>query len=206
MPSSARIRYSFPVLGALLCAVTLGAEPAVDPDAGARLYGQCAACHGADGAGSAEGSTPRIAGQHYSVLLKQLRDFRGGRRQNFRMQELADRHHLPQERDLAAVALHVNRMPAAGAHGLGDGTRATAGALLFGARCAACHGADGRGSEARAVPRLAGQHYGYLVRQMYDAVDGRRATLVDVHERPIEPLGFDQVRGIADYLSRIELR
>jgi len=195
----------------LLCAAALGGETAAPegartPDPGMPLYEQCAACHGADGAGDDDGSTPRIAGQHYSVLLEQLHDFRGGRRPNFRMQEIADRHHLPLERDVAAVALYVSRMPATGAHGIGDGSRATAGALLFGARCASCHGADGRGDAAQVVPRLAGQHYGYLVRQMYDAVDGRRPTLVEVHQRKIEPLDFDQVRGIADYLSRIGLQ
>ncbi len=58
----------------------------------------------------------------------------------------------------------------------------------------------------RSVPRLAGQHYGYLVRQMYDAVDGRRQTLPRLHANRIEPLDFAQVRGIADYLSRIEPR
>jgi cytochrome c553 len=175
------------------------------PDArrGAALYGQCASCHGADGAGVAEGSVPRIAGQHYQVLIKQLVDFRSGRRRDFRMEDPANRHHLTGPQDIADVAAHVSGLESAGARGIGDGTRATAGALLFGARCASCHGADGRGNAARLVPRLAGQHYGYLVRQMYDAVDGRRPTLVQIHARRIEPLDYDQVRGIADYLSRI---
>jgi cytochrome c553 len=175
------------------------------PDArrGAELYGQCASCHGADGAGVTEGSTPRIAGQHYQVLIKQLADFRSGRRRDFRMEELANRHHLAGPRDIADVAAYVSGLESAGVRGIGDGTRATSGALLFGARCASCHGADGRGDPARFVPRLAGQHYSYLVRQMYDAVDGRRPTLVDIHARRIEPLDYDQVRGIADYLSRI---
>ena len=43
-------------------------------------------------------STPRIAGQHYSVLLKQLVDFRHGKRWDFRMEERADQHHLPSRR------------------------------------------------------------------------------------------------------------
>jgi cytochrome c553 len=176
-----------------------------DPKHGAQLFEQCRACHGDDGEGTVEGSIPRIAGQHYSVLFKQLRDFHSGRRWNMRM-ELSERHALAGEQDLADVALYVSQLPPAGARGTGDATRATAGALLFGARCASCHGADGRGDAKRAIPRLAGQHYGYLVRQMYDAVDGRRPTLVEVHQRKIEPLDFDQVRGIADYLSRIEPR
>jgi len=175
------------------------------PDAahGAALYVQCASCHGVDGAGAAEGSTPRIAGQHFPVLLKQLADFRAGRRRDFRMEGLADRHHLAGPQDMADVAAYVSGLGSGGVRGIGDGTHSTAGALLFGARCASCHGADGRGNAARFVPRLAGQHYGYLVRQMYDAVDERRSTLVEVHARKIEPLDYDQVRGIADYLSRI---
>jgi cytochrome c553 len=179
--------------------------PAAEPDLqrGAQLFGQCAACHGADGGGTREGSTPRIAGQHASVLLAQLRAFRSQRRTDFRMGELADRHHLATSRDLADVAAYASRLQPASPPGTADGTRTTAGALLFGARCAACHGADGRGNAGRAVPRLAGQHYGYLVRQMYDAVDGRRQPLVEVHANRIAPLNFDQVRGIADYLSRV---
>ena len=175
------------------------------PDArrGAALYGQCASCHGANGAGATEGSTPRIAGQHQQVLIKQLVDFRSGARRDFRMEGLADRHHLAGPQDIADVSAYVSGLEFSGARGVGDGTRATAGALLFGARCASCHGADGRGNAARLVPRLAGQHYSYLVRQMYDAVDGRRPSLVEIHARRIEPLDYDQVRGVADYLSRI---
>ena len=190
--------------GIVLSLLSIGAL-AGDPDVsrGAALYLQCASCHGADGAGVTEGSTPRIAGQHAAVLVKQLVDFRTGKRRDFRMQDLADRHHLADSRDIADVAAYVSGVESGGAPGRGDGTRATAGALLFGARCASCHGADGRGNAARLVPRLAGQHYGYLVRQMYDAVDGRRPTLVEIHARRIGPLDYDQVRGIADYLSRI---
>jgi cytochrome c553 len=176
-----------------------------DPQHGAQLFAACRTCHGQDGEGTLEGSVPRIAGQHYSVLLKQLHDFRSGRRSDFRM-ELADRHAFPDEHAIADVAMFVSQLPATGERGHGDASRSTAGAALFGARCASCHGADGRGDAKRAIPRLGGQHYGYLVRQMYDAVDGRRPTLVDVHGRKIQPLDYDQVRGIADYLSRIEPR
>jgi cytochrome c553 len=181
------------------------ASMASKPDAarGAVLYVPCASCHGADGAGVAAGSTPRIAGQHYPVLVKQLSDFRSGKRRDFRMDDPADRHHLAGPQDIADVAAHVSALPFAGEQGTGDGSRSTAGALLFGARCASCHGADGRGNAARLVPRLVGQHYGYLVRQMYDAVDARRPTLVAIHARKIQPLDYDQVRGIADYLSRV---
>jgi cytochrome c553 len=176
-----------------------------DPQHGETLFEQCRACHGDDGEGTAEGSTPRIAGQHYTVLFRQLRDFHSGRRWNMRM-ELSERHALAGEQDLADVAMYVSQLPPTGAHGTGDASLATAGALLFGAKCASCHGANGRGDAKRAIPRLAGQHYGYLVRQMYDAVDRRRPTFPEVHQDKIGRLDFDQVRGMADYLSRIEPR
>jgi cytochrome c553 len=171
---------------------------------GDELFLQCVSCHGGKGGGQENGNTPRIAGQHYSVLVKQLVDFRYGKRWDFRMEELADRHHLEGAQDIADIAAYVNSLDSGNVRGTGDGIHASDGALIFGARCASCHGANGSGDAQHAVPSLAGQHYGYLVRQMYDAVDGRRPTLQRVHSQKIEPLDFEQVRAVADYLSRIE--
>jgi cytochrome c553 len=175
-----------------------------DPDHGAELFVQCVSCHGGNGAGQHDGSTPRIAGQHYSVLLKQLVDFRHGKRWDFRMEEHAKQHFLESPQDIADVAAFVARLDGGGERGIGDGTHGADGARLFGARCASCHGPSGAGNARTAVPRLGGQHYAYLMRQMYDAVDGRRPTLQLVHPRKIAPLDFEQVRSVADYLSRIE--
>jgi cytochrome c553 len=171
---------------------------------GAELFVQCVSCHGSDGAGQENGNTPRIAGQHQSVLLKQLVDFRHGKRWDFRMEEHADQHHLETPQDLADVAAYVAQLDGGQMRGKGDGIHADDGAKIFGAKCASCHGPSGTGDAQNAVPRLGGQHYGYLVRQMYDAVDGRRPTLQAVHPRKIEPLDFEQVRAVADYLSRID--
>jgi cytochrome c553 len=171
---------------------------------GSELFVQCVACHGANGAGEENGSTPRIAGQHNSVLLKELVDFRHGKRWDFRMEEQAKRHFLDSPQDIADVAAYVSRLDGGGRRGMGEGIHAVDGARIFGARCASCHGPSGAGNARNAVPRLGGQHYAYLMRQMYDAVDGRRPTLQLVHPRKIEPLDFEQVRAVADYLSRIE--
>src|SRR5881396_2603261 len=72
-----------------------------DPVHGAQLFAQCMACHGSDGGGEVTGAVPRIAGQHYRVLVKQLVDFRYGKRWDFRMEGMADRHHLPGPKDIA---------------------------------------------------------------------------------------------------------
>jgi cytochrome c553 len=171
---------------------------------GSELFVQCAACHGGNGAGLETGETPRIAGQHDSVLLKQLVDFRHGKRWDFRMEAQAKQHFLGTPQDIADVAAFVNQLDGGNRRGTGDGIHAADGARIFGARCASCHGHDGSGDAQQAVPRLGGQHYAYLMRQMYDAVDGRRPTLQQVHPRKIEPLDFEQVQAVADYLSRID--
>lgn len=54
-----------------------------------------------------------------------------------------------------------------------------------------------------ASPMLAGQHSAYLLRQMYDAVDGRRPTLAQLHSQRIKPLDFEQLHAVADYLSQL---
>lgn len=175
-----------------------------DVDGGRELFLQCVSCHGADGGGQSNGNTPRIAGQHYPVLLKQLVDFRHGKRWDFRMEQMADRHHLETPQDIANVAAYVSELAANGEKGTGDGSSATEGASIFGTLCAACHGTAGEGDAKKSVPRLGGQHYGYLVRQMYDAVDGRRLNLDRIHKERIEPLDFEQVRAVSDYLTRID--
>lgn len=175
-----------------------------DLEHGAELFVQCVSCHLGNGGGQLNGNTPRIAGQHYSVLLKQLVDFRYRKRWDFRMEEHANQHFLETPQDLADVAAYVSQMDGGDQRGTGDGINGAEGARIFGTRCASCHGPSGAGDARRAVPRLGGQHYAYLVRQMYDAVDGRRPTLQLVHPRRIEPLDFEQVRAVADYLSRVD--
>jgi cytochrome c553 len=177
-----------------------------DLERGAELYRQCISCHGHNGAGQANGSVPRIGGQHYRVVLKQLVDFRHGKRWDFRMESLADQHHLEGSPDLADVALFVASQDRTGqpAAGLGDGDEVELGRKIFASRCQACHGAAAEGNDSRVIPRLAGQHYGYLQRQLYDAVDGRRPTMLRTHSPRLEGLDFQQVRALSDFLSRLD--
>jgi cytochrome c553 len=180
---------------------TLRSKP--DPAHGAQLFAQCMACHGADGGGETNGTTPRIAGQHYRVLAKQLVDFRYGKRWDFRMEGMADRHHLAGPQDIADVAVYVSGLTRAGNRGVGSGEFAEVGGRIYADQCQSCHGAGAEGNADRGAPRLAGQHYAYLMRQMYDAVDGRRPALPRLHSQRIAPLDFEQVRAVSDYLARI---
>jgi cytochrome c553 len=179
---------------------------AMKPDAarGAELFESCKSCHGDDGGGVIEGSVPRIAGQHYRVLVRQIVDFRRGKRWDFRMEGVATSHEvIPQLQDVADVAWFVSRLERDGARGVGDGAYVERGAALYAEKCASCHGRNGEGDDAREIPRIAGQHAAYLARQLYDAVDNRRPNLARSHGKRFAPLDFQDVLGLTDYLARI---
>ena len=56
-------------------------------------------------------------------------------------------------------------------------TAGKTGADLYRETCAACHGADGN-SAAADFPKLAGQHYDYLVKAMRDYKSGARKNAI----------------------------
>jgi cytochrome c553 len=177
-----------------------------DESRGRDLFAACTRCHGPTGSGETSGATPRIAGQHHRILLRQIVDFRKGRRWDFRMEGVAAAHDkIWQLQDVADVAWYVSRMTWAGSTGFGDGQFLELGSQLYSANCARCHGKNAEGDDARDMPRLAGQHAAYLARQIYDAVDGRRPPLGKSHGTLLAPLSFEQVRGLTDWLSRLEI-
>ncbi|HET9863173.1 MAG TPA: c-type cytochrome [Steroidobacteraceae bacterium] len=179
---------------------------ALKPDAahGAELFAQCASCHGSDGGGTTNGSIPRIAGQHYRVLVRQIIDFRRGDRWDIRMEGVATSHEvIPELQDVADVAAYVSQLSRDGQRGVGDGQYVERGQAIYSKQCASCHGPAGAGNAQRGIPQLAGQHAAYLSRQIYDAVDGRRPALAASHRKWLADLDFQAVQGLADYLARI---
>jgi cytochrome c553 len=174
-----------------------------DLDRGAQLFETCAACHGSDGGGTSDGQVPRIGTQHVSVLWKQLVDYRHDRRWDVRMEHFADRHHLGDAQAIADVAAYIHQLEPQGKPGEGSGKLLDKGASLYAQLCRSCHGAAAEGDATHAVPRIADQHYEYLRRQFYDAVDGRRPNFSPAHIRLLARLEHDDIEAVADYLSRL---
>jgi cytochrome c553 len=198
----------------LLSALSWAAPPARDeyesvlvrtPDRlhGETLFGNCARCHGAAGAGAQDGSVPAIAGQHFRVLARQLVDYRHDKRWDARMEHFADTPYVIATQDVADVADYISSLKRAGPGVAGDGEQLEHGARVYAQRCAGCHGPQGEGDKFKAYPRLAGQHYPYLLRQFHDAVEGRRPNFSPAHVRLLARLNRDDYVGMADYLSRI---
>jgi cytochrome c553 len=174
-----------------------------DPGRGKQLFVPCAACHGPDGAGVEDGSVPAIAGQHFRVLAGQLVDFRHDKRWDRFMEHYADEHNLGDAQDLANVANYISNLAPVRTQSMGDGEFVSKGAQVYARACASCHGAAGQGNSLKGYPRLAAQHYAYLLRQMHDAVEGRRPNFSRAHVRLLERFDRSEFVGTADYLSRL---
>jgi len=120
----------------------------------------CAACHGADGRGTAP-TNPNLAGQHADYIATQLAAFKSGARPSPIMQGMATP--LSPE-DMQAVAAYFEMQKPAGqaAHDkqlVQRGQEIWRGGIkpLGVPACAGCHGAAGHGIPSQ-FPRLAGQY------------------------------------------------
>lgn len=176
----------------------------VDLAHGAQVFERCAACHASDGGGASDGSVPDIAGQHRSVLIKQMIDYRYARRWDPRMEVIASKHSLTRSQDIADVTAFVAGLPFKAGAVRGDGQDLAHGEEVYGRLCAGCHGSRGEGDGVKVIPRLAGQHYDYLRRQLYDAVDRRRPNFATDHLKLLSRFERADFAGVSDYLSRLE--
>jgi cytochrome c553 len=170
---------------------------------GARLYETCAACHGSRGEGVSDGAVPAIAGQPFSVIAKQLVDFRTGKRMDSRMQHFSDTTHLSYSQEVADVAAYVSHIePRASAAANDAGAGGGLGAALYIRRCERCHGAMAEGNDAGFAPRLAGQHADYLKRQLGEGVAARPA-MKEAHVSVADALSTDNIAALAAMLSSL---
>lgn len=174
-----------------------------DLESGAALYGTCAACHGPKGEGASDGTVPAIAGQSYTVLAKQIVDFRAGVRSDPRMEHFTDRQHLAFSQPIADVALYISKLPPAAPKAPPEGAHTDYGAAAYARVCARCHGKLGEGKEDTLAPRLAGQHYSYLLKQLDSAPNGERRTMIQSHAELPKVLARSELEGVAAYLTTL---
>jgi len=164
----------------------------------------CQGCHRKGALGRINGSYPRLAGQHRSVLIKQMTDVRAGRRRNDTMLPFADKHVIGPQ-DIADIAVYLADLPVPPDNGKGPGEGLAAAQALYRDQCAECHGNDGEGSGTKFYPRVNGQHYRYLLREMVAIRDGQRGNanprMVDI----VKPLSNAQLDALADYMSRLPI-
>jgi cytochrome c553 len=187
-------------------ATTLEEIPALSLDGkvgdGGRAFVVCSHCHLPSAAGRPDGSVPQLAGQHTSVLVKQMSDIREGRRENPIMYPFARTLLSPQK--LADLAAYIETLPIPRENGKGPGTHIELGETLYVQDCRECHLESGEGSARQFVPVLAGQHYEYVLRQMRDIATGWRNNNHPEMTPPISSYTPEQLVAISDYVSRLE--
>lgn len=171
---------------------------------GAKIYDTCAACHGKDGEGVSDGTVPAIGGQHFTVVAKQLVDFRTGFRADPRMKHFSDVRFLAISQDIADVAAYISQLPVPERKVPTPNGTSVRGATLYAKECARCHGESGQGNADALAPRLAAQHADYLIRQLVDTQAGYRETMKDAHLGLLEDRSAAEVAEIAGYLSALD--
>ncbi len=140
---------------------------AADIAAGELKSGSCVGCHGQKGI-SGNAQWPSLAAQQPAYLVNQLKAFKSGNRSNTMMQAIAT--NLSNE-DMDNLAAYFSSQKPARA--ISDPTLAKSGEASA-SMCLGCHGlsAEGKGQ----LPRLAGQHPGYLEQQLNNFKGGLRKS------------------------------
>jgi cytochrome c553 len=162
------------VVALLMCSV---ASLAADD---AKQFATCASCHGNKGEGNPTLNAPAIAGQDAAYLVRQLQNFRSGRRGAHKSDALGAQMRIlakaiGDDAAVAKIASYVASLPktvsAKPARGeLHNGNN------LYQGKCGACHGSAAEGNAALKSPRLTGLDAAYIKRQFAHFRDGVRGT------------------------------
>jgi cytochrome c oxidase subunit 2 len=157
-----------------------GVASAADDARGRALFDLCAQCHGQDGGGMKLALAPAIAGLDQWYVESQLKMFQSGARGTNPDDVGGMRMHpmslwLRGDEDITAVASYVANLPATHPTPIIGGGNAEKGSTYYQA-CAACHGATGKGDQAKNSPPLAGMSDWYLMESLQKYKAGIRGA------------------------------
>ena len=181
--------------------------PAEKPDLakGAATAAVCSACHAADGSRGSP-AQPILQGQHPEYLVKQLIEYKSGKRENAIMKGFAT---TLSEQDMKNVAaFYASKQAAPGA--AKDKELVALGEKIYRGgvtergipACAACHGPTGSGIPVQ-YPRLRGQHAEYTEVQLNAYRAGTRknnAQMLGVAAK----LNDREIKAVSDYITGIQ--
>ena len=185
--------------------VKVESAKAVKPDLAkgeASFAAVCAACHGADG-NSGVPVNPKLAQQHPEYLVKQLQEFKSGKRANAVMSGMAG---ALSDSDMKNIAYWVSSKNAKPGFAK-DKELVTLGERIYRGgitdrqipACAGCHSPNGAGIPAQ-YPRLSGQHADYAVAQLTAFRDGGRKNSLQMTQVAAK-LNDREIKAVADYVA-----
>jgi cytochrome c553 len=177
-----------------------------DATAGQAKAAACGACHGMDG-NSSDAQYPKLAGQSERYIVRQLTDFKAGKRQNPIMLGMATPLSTQDMHDVGAYFASKTPLP-----GVADQALVEKGEALFHQgdstrgipACMACHSIDGRGNPGAMYPQLTSQHAQYIEATLKAWHDG--TTWGDDAQSQIMPaiakkLGADDISALSSYIE-----
>jgi len=166
------------------------------------VAGVCAACHAADG-NSMIPANPKLAQQHPEYILKQLQEFKSGKRANPVMMGFAAQLSPEDMRNVAYFVASKTASPgfAKEKETVGLGEKIYRGGIADRqiAACAGCHGPNGSGMPAQ-YPRLSGQHADYTVSQLTQFRDGVRKNSVQMTQVAAK-MNDREIKAVSDYIA-----
>ena len=193
-----------------------------DAKAGKSKSEMCQGCHGADGISIDPTAFPNLAGQFAGYIYKQVRDFQLGNRSDDTMSAMASM--VTSKQDLKDIAVYFATQKPMKASGSKNKTGAKiykSGNKMAGdyAACARCHGVDGKGRGKKAAgpkkpgskvkknplfPVIGGQQKAYLIKQLKDFKEGKRANdPAGMMALVAKGLSDKEIEAVAEYVSSL---
>ena len=194
------------ILLALFAGQALAADtkPAFKPDVakGQQLATTCLACHTADGSRGSP-ANPILQGQHPEYLVKQLTEFKSGKRKNAVMAGMAA---ALSEEDMKHIAAFYGSKQAKPGFAKSKDTVALGeqiyrGGILSKAipACAGCHSPNGAGIPAQ-YPRVGGQHADYTEAQLLGFRSGLRGNNAQM-STIAGKMNDREIKAVSDYIA-----
>jgi len=184
----------------MLLALASANASAQDAAAGKTKSKACAACHGADG-NSITGTFPSLAGQTGRYIYLELKDFKEGRRKDPIMTPFAAPLSQTDMLDLAAYFSSQTLRPT---EFVQDDTKSKLGkAKADETLCTMCHLGSFKGQNE--IPRVAGQQYNYIVKQLRDFKTRTRNNDAGSMTSVAQTLSDTDILNLANYLAGIQL-
>jgi cytochrome c553 len=185
--------------GLSAAAVSAQAPPSSAPGSSvADKVAVCAACHGPNG-NSANPQYPVLAQQSARYLYLQLKDFKEGRRHDPQMDPMA----APLERhDMLALADYFSKQKASPTGFKADGAKVALGKKKTDeVLCPMCHLGEFAGQNE--IPRVAGQQYAYVKKQLADFKARRRTNDAGSMTSVAGTLSDDDIENLAQYIANL---
>ena len=156
----------------------------------------CVVCHG-PGGNSTSPQYPVLAGQNARYLYLQLRDFKEGRRHDPQMDPMAAA--LTRD-DMLALADYFSKQKQAPSGFKADPAKVAAGRRKTDeVLCPMCHLGEFVGQNE--IPRVAGQQYAYIKKQLSDFKAKRRTNDAGNMTSVAATLSDDDIENLSQYIA-----